>query len=469
MSAGDAPAGDAPAGGAPAGGAAAGHAFGTAAAGPISAPARPASGPKSRRQARKQARKHAKQTKRATRRVAPSRRQARRQAKQAKRDRYPTGRVGAAGIDVGAMPTRAAGTRRRLPGYLKRLLFVAGGVVVAAASVAGFWYSADAFDERAPVLVAARDIAAGDTLSVSDLTSASLVLGTAVPHEPWTDDAPLSYEGMVATQPIPAGGLVRFEMVRAAGSGAEGSELEVVVPLDLSLAAQEVADGDMVLLVDPGQEPAEADDGRPRQVALASTLANFDGGSMRLYVPPEEWAQWEALLEEAGGALMVVPLGDGGDAVELAARLDAVWRAQWADAVDEIAAAEAEEREAFQGGPGELEVIVSFDTSLAPSGLSDGDMVLVVDPGAEPLGNDPGRPRTVIGSLELENWVEGRMRMFVPPEEWLYWRALPDRLGADPMVLGVPAGTDVEDVSTRLNAQWHDAWRASVAGSATGG
>ena len=90
-----------------------------------------------------------------------------------------------------------------------------------------------------------------------------------------------------------------------------------------------------------------------------------------------------------------------------------------------------------EAGPGELEVIVDLDASLAPSGVAEGDLVLLVDPGAAPLGNDSGRAQSVIGMLELVNYAGGQMQMFVGPEEWLYWRSLPDDLGAAPMVLPV--------------------------------
>ena len=119
-------------------------------------------------------------------------------------------------------------------------------------------------------------------------------------------------------------------------------------------------------------------------------------------------------------------------------------------------------------GPGELEVIVSFDTSLVPTSIDEGALVLLVDPGAEPLGNDPGRAREVIGSLVLENFADGQMRMFLPPEEWQYWRSLPTELGAQPMVLPVPPGSDIDDMSARLNAQWHEAWQRSVRDSGSG-
>ena len=267
----------------------------------------------------------------------------------------------------------------------------------------------------------------------------------------------------MALQAIPAGSLVRFEMLLEAEALLDGVGLEVIVPLDLSLASDEVSEGKSVLLVDPGVDPVEGDEGRPRQVVRQFRLTGFEGSQMRLLLPPEEWAQWEALLEDVGGTLIVVDLEPGADVEETMRRLDTVWAAQWAAKVAEvaqsIAAAEPE------AGPGELEVIVSLDAALAPSGVAEGDLVLLIDPGAEPLGNDPGRARSVIGTLELVNYAGGQMQMFVGPEEWLYWRSLPDDLGAAPMVLPVAEGTDVDDIIERLDAQWHAAWEKSVAKS----
>lgn len=389
--------------------------------------------------------------------------------KKAKKAKSPD--VGPSEPDQPASSPRAARarkTRRRMPASTKRLLLIIAGVFVLAGSVLGFYFTSDAFDERIPVLVAARDIADGETVSAADFRSVPLLLDPAVPHEPWTESTPLFFEGMVAVQPIPAGSLALFEMVREPESGAEGSELEVVVPLDLTLATQGVFDGDQVLLVDPGRPASEDDPGRPRQVARSFTLTNYDGSSMRLFLPPEQWAEWEALLEAVGGVLMVVPLGDGGDPDEMTQRLDGVWRAQWSADVDMIASAVAEAQAAVEpaAGPGELEILLSLDTSLVPSELHDGDLVLVVDPGAEPLGNDPGRPRSVIGTLRLENYYgDGRMRTFLAPEEWQYWQSLSDELGAKPMVLQVADGSDIDDLSARLDAQWHEAWLRSVADS----
>ena len=349
-----------------------------------------------------------------------------------------------------------------MPASTKRLLFIIGGLLVLVGSVAGFYLTSDAFDERVAVLVAARHIDAGETLTAADFGSDLVVVGS-IPYMPWTPESPSVFDGTVALQAIPAGALVRYEMLVEAATVLDGVGLEVVVPLDLSLASDDVSEGKSVLLVDPGVDPVEGDEGRPRQVVRQFRLTGFEGSQMRLLLPPEEWAQWEALLEDVGGTLMVVEPEAGANEEETMRRLDTVWAAQWAAKAEEvaqsIAAAEPE------AGPGELEVIVSLDASLAPSGVAEGDLVLLVDPGAEPLGNDSGRAQSVIGMLELVNYADGQMQMFVGPEEWLYWRSLPDDLGAAPMVLPVAEGSDVDDMIERLNAQWHAAWEKSVAKS----
>ena len=366
--------------------------------------------------------------------------------------------------------------RRQMPESTKRLLFIIGGLFVLVGSVAGFYLTSDAFDERVAVLVAARDVEAGETLTAADFGSDLVVVG-AIPYVPWTPEARSVFDGTVALQAIPAGALVRFEMLVEASTSLDGVGLEVVVPLDLSLVSGEVSEGESVLLVDPGVDPVEGDEGRPRQVVrqfrlTGFELTGFEGSQMRLLLPPEEWAQWEALLEDVGGTLMVVEPRIGADEEETMRRLDTVWAAQWAVKVEEVAQSiEAAEPEA---GPGELEVIVSLDGSLVPSGIAEGDLVLLIDPGAAPLGNDSGRARSVLriasgddelSAIELENYDGGQMQMFAGPEEWLWWRSLPDDLGAAPMVLPVAEGTDVDDLIERLNAQWHAAWEKSVAES----
>ena len=361
--------------------------------------------------------------------------------------------------------------RRQMPESTKRLLFIIGGLFVLVGSVAGFYLTSDAFDERVAVLVAARDVEAGETLTAADFGSDLVVVG-AIPYVPWTPEARSVFDGTVALQAIPAGALVRFEMLVEASTSLDGVGLEVVVPLDLSLVSGEVSEGESVLLVDPGVDPVEGDEGRPRQVVRQFRLTGFEDSQMRLLLPPEEWAQWEALLEDVGGRLMVVEPRIGADEEETMRRLDTVWAAQWAVKVEEVAQSiEAAEPEA---GPGELEVIVSLDGSLVPSGIAEGDLVLLIDPGAAPLGNDSGRARSVLriasgddelSAIELENYDGGQMQMFAGPEEWLWWRSLPDDLGAAPMVLPVAEGTDVDDLIERLNAQWHAAWEKSVAES----
>lgn len=357
-------------------------------------------------------------------------------------------------------PAKAKKARRQMPESTKKLLFILAGALVLVGSVSGFYLTSDAFESRVPVLVSARDIAVGDTVSAADLRSELMITGS-VPHIPWTADAPLFFEQTVALQPIPAGGLVLYDMVAVAETVPEGDELVVEVPLDLSLATEDVFEGDLVLLVDPGVAPTQEDPGRPRKVVREFTLTSFDGAQMRLILPAQEWAQWTALLDEVGGTLMVKDLGPRADAAQTSANLDAVWAAQWSEALEEVAvAAEAAPPTA---GPGELEVIVSLDASLTPSAVAEGDRVLLIDPGAEPVGNDPGRARRVLQTLELENYADGQMQMFVGPEDWQYWRSLPDELGATPMILPVPAGTDVEDMAARLDAVWQQEWLQQVA------
>ena len=360
-----------------------------------------------------------------------------------------------------AAPAKAKRTRGQLPDSTKRIVFVVVGVFVLVASVMGFYLTSDAFDDRVSVLVAARPIEYGETVTAADFGFERVVVG-AIPHVPGTPLEQSLFEGRVAVQPIPAGALVRHDMFIEVET--VGVQLEVIVPLDLHLATDDVADGDLALLVDPGVEPVEGDDGRPRRVVRQFELTNFDGSQMRLFLPPEEWAEWEALLEAVGSPLIVVDLNPGDDAEETTQRLEAVWREQWTQAVEEVAQAAAETEP--KAGPGELEVIVSLDSSLSPSGASEGDLVLLIDPGVAPDGADAGRRRSVLQTLTLQNYADGQMKMFVPPGEWVRWLAMPAELGGTPMVLPVPVGSDVDEMIRALDAEWEAAWRNAVAEAA---
>ena len=370
-----------------------------------------------------------------------------------------------AGTPPESVPPKAKQAGRQMSETTKRILFIIAGVLVLVGSVLGFYLTADVFDDRTQVLVAARPIEPGQTVSAVDFGFDQVLIGS-IPHMPWTSDAQFFFDGMVAAQDISAGALVLDDMFIAAGTAPVGVELEVIVPLDLSLVTDtnELADGQQVLLVDPGVDPVESDPGRPRRVVREFTVTHFGDSQMRLFVPPEEWAEWEALLDDVGGVLMVKDLGLGGDAAETTERLDAVWEAHWSAAVEEVeqllASAEPE------AGPGELEVIVSLDSSLSPSGVSDGDLVLLIDPGVAPDGHDAGRRRSVIQTLELENYTDGQMQLFVPPPEWVRWRTLPQKLGGTPLVVPVPEGTDIDEMISSLDAEWEAAWQNEVAEAA---
>lgn len=179
--------------------------------------------------------------------------------------------------------------RGLIPQSTRRLLFILAGVAVLVGSVLGFYFTSDAFDERIAVTVAARDIEVGETLSAEDLTSALVVIGS-LPHVPWTLGAPFDFEGRVAIQPIPLNALVRHDMVIGAETAPVGPELEVIVPLDLSLATDGVTERDLVLLADQsiGRSPAHcrmwqsqrnlSADNNPSRTACHANAATREGG-----------------------------------------------------------------------------------------------------------------------------------------------------------------------------------------------
>ncbi|WP_428118641.1 SAF domain-containing protein [Candidatus Poriferisodalis sp.] len=324
-----------------------------------------------------------------------------------------------------------------------------------AASIAGFWATAAAFDERIAVVVTARDLPRGHVLSATDLAPAQVMLGD-VPHIAWTPSAPETLAGLAVGHALPAGSLVGTHLLVEPSIRAFGDALEVVVPLDTSLAPSGVREGDVVLLVDPGAAPSRERAGRPRSVIRTLDLAAFDGSAMRLFVPPAQWVWWRALPGELGAPPMALPVPLGGDAAALAADLDELWAASYSQETAALQPFGGQWRD--QAAPGELEVLTPVDLSLAPSGIAQGDLALLIDPGAPRGSADGGRPRSVIRAVRLEHYEDGVLGVWAQPAEWVWWKSLPQQLGAAPMVLRVPPGTDTDAVAEQLNNRWQQAW-----------
>lgn len=350
----------------------------------------------------------------------------------------------------------------------RRVVLVAAGVLVIVIAVVGYLLTSDIFEAevRSPgALVAAIDIAPGTVLTGEEFTVADVDLG-GIPHIPYSPEAPFLFEGMVAEGPIPAGLPVLGAMFRSVQSAPLEDQLEVSVELDLSATPTEVFEGDTVLLIDPGAEPAAGDDGRPPSVLATLVLSQFDGATTRQFVRPEEWDFWSNLPERIGGAPQVLPVPLGGDPADMAARLDATWTEEYEARLSALAAVEAilaAELAEPVAGPGELEVLLELDQSLSARPLAEGDVVLLIDPGVLPDIGAPGRPRQVLRAIELRNLAESSVRMFVPPEEWAYWSQLPETLGSAPLALPVADGSDADAAAATLDASWLADYEAALA------
>lgn len=349
-----------------------------------------------------------------------------------------------------AVPADRSG---RLSRRARRLLLAASGTLVAAGSVAAFYFLAASLDERVWVVVAASEISAGQVVEAADLDPALVHPGVVV-HLRWGESSGSRLAGLVAAHDIAAGTMIGPAMLMVPDHVPSGM-LRLDVPLDAGLAAGGVADGDLVLLVDPGTGGSAGALGRPRRVVRPFEVTGYSGSQMSLALTPEQWRVWRSRLRAAGGAFEVVPVPLGAEVEDLAGRLDAVWAADWSDE-------HAEALKRSGPGPGELEVQVRFDESLAASGVSEGDRVLVVDPGAGPTVEDSGRPRSVLTEMVLERYDGGVARLFVAADEWLWWRSLADSLGAEPMVLPVAAGADSAALAESLDAGWRRRWADAV-------
>ena len=182
----------------------------------------------------------------------------------------------------------------------------------------------------------------------------------------------------------------------------------------------------------------------------------LEGAALRIFAPPAQWVRWQTLPARLGGLPMAVPVPLGGDPDALAAELDAVWAAQHAQAA--TATSPLGPGWAAGARPGLLETVVSVDASLSPSGLSEGDVALLVDPGVPASPLDGGRPRSVLRAVRLDHYRDGLLGVRAEPGEWVWWRSLPQRLGSAPMLLGVHPGTDVGEISADLNDSWRSEW-----------
>lgn len=380
-----------------------------------------------------------------------------------------------------AQPEAATGKRARpqMPVSTRRILLLVLGVLVLAASVVGFYFASDAFDKRTPVLVAAFDIQQGETVSADHFTSNSAVMGS-IPHIPYTPGAPLAFEGFIASEPIPAGTVILGSMLVPPETQPVGNQLELTVQFDTSLAATPAFDGDTVLIVAPGIDPTPDDDGRPQEAIDTLVLRNYqqEDGTMTMFLEPDEYAAWRVLPEVIGAPPQILPVPLGADAEEFAQTVNAAWYLEWEARAAALAVLTEEPQPASPEGEaapsdssppeppresaaarGELELTVRFDTSLLTSPASNGDTVLVIDPGLRPTALDSGRPQKAITHLELSDYEAGTMTMFFKPQEeeldeWSAWSLLPEVIGTDPQIMIVPRGSDPEGFAQLINGVW---------------
>lgn len=361
--------------------------------------------------------------------------------------------LGAFGDEAGAgVPRRV----RRRPGRAGRLLMLAAaGVLLMAGSIAGFAWTAAAFDQRVAVVVAAADLPRGHLLGAGDLR-ASLALPGGAPHLAWSDDTAAALAGLALSHPLPTGSLVTPQMLRVPAGAAFGNRLEVHVPIDARLAPGGVAEGDLILLIDPGEAPDAHGPGRARKVIEVLAVESLAGTALQMFAAPAEWVRWQTLTERLGGPPMAVPVPLGGDPDALAEELNALWASQHDQAGESGSLLGAGWLSA--GRPGLLEAIVDIDASLSPGGLARGDTALLVDPGVPSAAASGGRPRQVLRSVRLDHYRDGLLGVWAEPAEWVWWQSLPQRLAAAPMLLRVEPGTDAGQVAAELNGAWRAEW-----------
>lgn len=327
--------------------------------------------------------------------------------------------------------------------------------MLVAGSVLGFSLTAAAFDERVAVVVAARDLAEGHVLAPVDLAP-SLVLPGEVPHLAWDEPTARALAGFALTHTVPAGSLITPAMLTEPAVGPFGDRLEVHVPIDTSLAPAGVVEGDLVLLIDPGAPPSTHSAGRPRRVIDLLRVESMAGTAVRLLAPPADWVRWQTLAARLGSPPLALPVPLGGDPAALAADLNEVWADQHRQAAAD--GSPLGPRWATAGRPGLLEAIIAVDASLSPSGVAQGDLALLVDPGVSLDAASGGRPRAVLRPVRLDHYRDGLLGIWAEPADWVWWQTLAQRLGTAPMLLRVHPDTDISQVTADLNKAWRGEW-----------
>jgi hypothetical protein len=152
---------------------------------------------------------------------------------------------------------------RRRPG-----LIVAGIALAMVGALAAVWLVASA-GQRSGVLVVARDVPYGATLTAQDLTVVDVSLDPSVAAI--ASDKAASLVGQVAAVRLVAGSVLAPSQVTAAGPPGPG---EVVVPLPLAPArvpAAGLVPGDRLLVVDT--PPQQADPPSAHPAAFEVTVA----------------------------------------------------------------------------------------------------------------------------------------------------------------------------------------------------
>jgi hypothetical protein len=134
--------------------------------------------------------------------------------------------------------------------------------MVALGALAAIWL-VSVSGHRVEVVMLARDVTYGSTLSSADLTTTAVAVDPAVAVVPASDEVELV--GMTATANLPAGSLLTHADVTA--SGVLGAD-EMLVPLPLSadrMPADGLSAGERLLVVDAPPSGADPPPSAPRQ------------------------------------------------------------------------------------------------------------------------------------------------------------------------------------------------------------
>ena len=231
----------------------------------------------------------------------------------------------------------------------RRVLWILVSIVLLALSIGGFYITALRADDTQSVLVASAAIPQGEEITSDMFTTVNIVPAGGITYT--SGNRAGEFVGMTARGYIPSGTPVQSEMFFSPVEAEEAVLLECVLDFEVFPGGEEVASGDFVLMIDPGEDPGGEGRGTAAYVVEARYLDNLEESQLRESLPPNEWS--ECRRKEAFGGrtpqvYKVNPLLEQNEALlgTLIQQLNTVFEEEFVVKLNE-AAEQAEAQEQF--------------------------------------------------------------------------------------------------------------------------